>query len=314
MRNARAAVTLATLSLALAAGATGADASTGRTVTHHGATLTGSGHARTGVSAKVAIGLALPPGDSLSGYTLDFGDHTKTSRGSKLPRTASHTYLRAGRYVVKLVATDRHHVSRKASLVETVIGKPVKAAGAGAPTADSGVGASGLPIPPAGCNGTSTPGVNAFDTTPAGDGPWMVPLDPCNSEGVGDDSDDRYDDGDYWAAEKRPDIWTNAVLRYGYPEDPYGPWNVEEDAARAGYPIDSTPQVGDVAAWNDNAVMGIDSTGSEQDAGSGGQVAYVEAVDPDGTIVVSEMGAGAMDGGYTYTLTCDPATVFIHGL
>jgi len=61
-------------------------------------------------------------------------------------------------------------------------------------------------------------------------------------------------------------------------------------------------------------VIGTDSTGTEQDASPGGQVAYVEAVNADGTIVISGLGAGAQDGGYTYTLAYDPGTSFIHHL
>ena len=318
MHTFRAAVAIAaTLSLAVIAGATSAGATsagpatavTPRAAQRLGATLKASGHARTGTSVKVAVKLTLPRGDKLAGYTLDFGDHTKPAKGSKLPGSASHTYLRPGKYVVTLVATDRHRVSWKASLTETVTGKTVHASGT---TTNPGISPSGLPRPPAGCNGTSSPGVNVYNTTPAGDGPWTVPSDPCNSEGIGDSNTDIYADAGYWAAEKRPDIWTSAVLKYGYADDPYGPWNVEVDAARSGYPIDGTPRAGDLAVWSDDAVMGIDSTGTEQDASPGGQAAYVEAVNPDGTIVISEMGAGAEDGGYTYTLTYDPGTYFIH--
>jgi surface antigen len=136
-------------------------------------------------------------------------------------------------------------------------------------------------------------------------------VDPCNTEAR--PGNGYYENCAYWAAEKRPDIWVNAVWKYGYPEAPGGAWNIELDAAKAGYPIDHNPQIGDVVAWPPNAEMGTGSEGGAYTASSGGHVAYVENVNADGTITISEMGVSGSTGGYTDTFTYNQEdSYFIH--
>jgi surface antigen len=159
---------------------------------------------------------------------------------------------------------------------------------------------------------------SAFNTTPTGE-LWQVPIDPCNNEGKSQSN--YYDNCAYWAAEKRPDIWVEAVWKYGYPEAPGGAWNIELDAAKAGFrfPIDHVPAAGDIAAWPDNASMGstVPITGiggafGGAYASEGGHVAYVEAIEPEGVIVISQMGAVAEHGetiGLRYNAE---ETFFIH--
>jgi surface antigen len=153
---------------------------------------------------------------------------------------------------------------------------------------------------------------STYNTTPSGPGPWTVPTDPCNTEGRG--YSNIYENCAYWGAEKRPDIWTRAVWIYGYTVAPTGAWDIELDAAEAGFSIDHTPQVGDLVAWPPNAVMGTDSNGGQWTASPGGHVAYVEAVNSASTITVSEMGVDSDPvGGYTSVLTYNPsASYFIH--
>ena len=165
-----------------------------------------------------------------------------------------------------------------------------------------------------GCTASATPTPTKFNRTPSGD-TWRVPFDRCNYEGKakGMSSVD-YSDNAYWAAEKRPDLFWGAVNTYGYKQAPYGAWNIELDAHKAGYSITSTPQVGDLAAWKPNAMMGqSEDTYSWYQASSGGHVSYVEAVNGDGSIVVSETGHGTGDNaGYTFALRYTKATYFIH--
>jgi surface antigen len=156
------------------------------------------------------------------------------------------------------------------------------------------------------CSSPSSTGTepSPYNTTPPGPGPWQVPVDPCNTESRGGANGSFYGNCAYWAAEKRPDIWVNAVWIYGYPVAPGGAWNIELDAEKAGYPIDHNPQPGDVVAWPPNAMMGSEADGTKSIASSGGHVAFVESVDSEeGTITISEMGAGPdPTGGYTRTL------------
>lgn len=165
----------------------------------------------------------------------------------------------------------------------------------------------------AGCSASANPAPTKFNRTPAGES-WKVPFDRCNYEGkaMGMSSVD-YADNAYWAAEKRPDIFWGAVNTYGYKVAPYGAWNIAIDAKKAGYSITNTPQVGDIAAWKPNAMMGQTPDGYNwYQASSGGHVSYVEAVNADGTITVSETGHGADDAGYTFDLRYTKATYFIH--
>ena len=166
--------------------------------------------------------------------------------------------------------------------------------------------------PAGGCASTASGG--DYSKTPAGPGPWQVPIDPCNTEANVGPGRLVYVNCAYWAAEKRPDVWVGAVWRYGYDQARPGAWNIELDAARAGFPIDHTPHAGDLAVWRPNAPIGSVAGGSRYTASPGGHVAYVEKVNRDGTVVISQMGAGNHTGGYTSTLRLDPGTFFIHRL
>jgi surface antigen len=151
-----------------------------------------------------------------------------------------------------------------------------------------------------------------FNTTPNGGGPWKVRLDPCNTEGAGSESTPYYNCA-YWAAEKRPDVWVNAVLLYGYSSTKPGAWRIRVDARKAGYPITRRPKAGDIAAWARNATMGTTATGITYTASPGGHVAYVERVLTHHRITLSSMGQGS-DGGYTTTIKFARHTSFIHQL
>jgi surface antigen len=150
-----------------------------------------------------------------------------------------------------------------------------------------------------------------FNRTPKGADPWQVPLDECNTEGAGASTTPYYNCA-YWAAEKRPDVWVNAVLLYGYSSKRPGAWRIPVDAQKAGYRVDHHPVVGDIAAWGRNDQMGTTSGGTTYTASPGGHVAYVEHVRPHGRITISSMGQGAT-GGYTTTIKFNKKhTRFIH--
>jgi surface antigen len=120
-----------------------------------------------------------------------------------------------------------------------------------------------------------------------------------------------YGDCNYWAAEKRPDVFYGPVNRYGYRQAPYGSWNVAVDARRGGYKVDHRPKPGDIAAWRSHAIMGQGDDGRWYNAARGGHVSYVEAV--NGPIIrLSDMGHVPNDGGYTFDLRYSGATYFIH--
>jgi surface antigen len=163
------------------------------------------------------------------------------------------------------------------------------------------------------CTASATPTPNKYNRTPAGDGPWQVPLDPCNYEARANGYRAvNYDDCVYWVAEKRPDVFYGPVNRYGYKVAPYGAWNVAVDAKKGGYAVDKFPRVGDIAAWKGNAMMGQTDDGYNWfQASPGGHVSYVEGVDGD-VITLSETGHGEDWGGYTFDLRYTPATYFIH--
>jgi surface antigen len=150
-----------------------------------------------------------------------------------------------------------------------------------------------------------------YNRTPKGAGPWHVPLDKCNTEGVGSSSTPYYNCA-YWAAEKRPDIWVNAVIPYGYSKAHPGAWRIRPDAKKAGYPINHRPKVGDLAVWGRSASMGTAAGGVTYTASAGGHVSYVEKVFKHGRVSISSMGVSS-DGGETSTLTFDKKqTFFIH--
>ena len=140
--------------------------------------------------------------------------------------------------------------------------------------------AGGLPIP---SDYNTTPvSLDLVSTKTPLYGPWDVPPDPNNIE--------EYGQCTYWAAEKRPDIAYEAEYVYGYPQY-HGAFDWEVDAAAAGYPIDHTPRVGDLAASPPGYTF-TSSDGTTWTAGSVGHLTYVEQVNSDGSFVVSEMNAG----------------------
>ncbi len=109
-------------------------------------------------------------------------------------------------------------------------------------------------------------------------GPWTPVRDPNNGFTWGQCT--------YWAAEKRPDI-----MNYSYINDPLGndwaAWTWTEHASLVlnpdgshVYTVGSTPAVGDIAVWPQSSL-----TMNE------GHVAYVEVVDGDGSMIISEMNA-----------------------
>ena len=108
-------------------------------------------------------------------------------------------------------------------------------------------------------------------------GPFDVPLDPANIQSYGQCT--------YWVEEKRPELITNAVQKFGGGNA----FDWKRDAAAAGYLIDHTPRVGDVAAYPPGTYLFTQSDGVFWSAGEVGHVAYVERVDPDGSFVISEM-------------------------
>jgi surface antigen len=125
-----------------------------------------------------------------------------------------------------------------------------------------------------------------------------------------------WDNCAYWAEEKRPDIWRNAVLQPdgGYTHGAGGAWNIKIDAARYHYRISHLPKVGDIAAWPPNAKMGTHKSGTRtitHYASPGGHVAYVERV-RGRQITISTTGLDTA-GGYTFSLKFNRTrTFFIH--
>jgi surface antigen len=150
-----------------------------------------------------------------------------------------------------------------------------------------------------------------FNTTPAGRGPWHVPHDPCNSEPLV-----HWDNCAYWAEEKRPDIWRDAVMQPdgGYNHAGGGAWNIKIDAKKYGYQISHKPKRGDLAAWPPDAVMGTSKSGTQtmtHYASPGGHVAYVEKAHGK-KVTISTTGIDTA-GGYTVTLKFNRhKTYFIH--
>lgn len=136
-------------------------------------------------------------------------------------------------------------------------------------------------------------GCNVYDTTPTCPilpfeqwcGPWNVPDDPSNPFAQ------VYGQCTYWALEKRPDIWKSRSL--SDPVSDWDAWTFAEHAEAEGLAVGTTPLVGDLAVWQPGA----------DGAGSAGHVAYVEAVNSDHTVVVSEMNSEYADQGDTRLLS-----------
>ncbi len=108
-------------------------------------------------------------------------------------------------------------------------------------------------------------------------GPWNVPVDQASPFGPQD-----YGQCTYWAAAKYPSLVTNES-----PSDPLGgDWDAStwvEHAEREGVAVTTTPAAGDLAVW----------AGDPDDPP--GHVAYVELVNADGSIVVSQMNGDSSD-------------------
>ena len=102
-------------------------------------------------------------------------------------------------------------------------------------------------------------------------GPWSVPHDPANPF-LGS-----FGQCVYWAIEKRPDIWVNRSARDGNAYD-WDAWTWVQHARAEGLVVDGVPQPGDVVVWSRR--QAVDSTG---------HVAYVEAVNLDRSITITEM-------------------------
>lgn len=75
-------------------------------------------------------------------------------------------------------------------------------------------------------------------------------------------------------------------------------------AAGIGFTVDSVPRAGAIAQWN----------AGEQGAGGAGHVAYVERVNPDGTVVVSEFDWSVEYGYSQRTLVRAPRFIHIQDL
>jgi surface antigen len=133
-----------------------------------------------------------------------------------------------------------------------------------------------------------------------------VPRDPCNSEPLA-----HWTNCAYWGEEKRPDIWRYAVDNES---GEYIAWQVKGDAAKYGFHINHTPQVGDLAAWPPNATMGTEKSGNRtivHIASAGGHLAYVQHVHGQ-RIAISTTGIDS-HGGYTFTIKYNQRrTFFIH--
>lgn len=136
-----------------------------------------------------------------------------------------------------------------------------------------GVGTAGAQLPtPNEYN--ATPNCPVSSSSPVC-GPWMPAggADPSNPF-----SPTIYGGCQYWAIEKRPDFFNNDPNAY---TDNWDADNFPYIAREEGLTVSSTPQVGDIMVYT-----------AAQAGNSSGHVTYVEAVDPDGSIVVSEMNAG----------------------
>lgn len=147
---------------------------------------------------------------------------------------------------------------------------------------------------------TALPAASAFNTTPSCPltpqnmyycelaQSSLPPRDPFNNEA--------YLNSAYWPAEKRPDIKRYAIDRYGYSfKDcaaitPHLCFLV--DAVEAGYPVDHTPDVGDL--WlAPGPCLGWGGPGASVFPGCGGNsgdvwyLGYVDQVFPDGSFIQS---------------------------
>jgi surface antigen len=116
-------------------------------------------------------------------------------------------------------------------------------------------------------------------------GPWTVPLDSANPFAMS------YGECVYWAIEKRPDIWNGRSSNDPEAED-WDAWTWVGHAQAEGLRVSGLPEAGDVVVWS-----------RAQAGNSTGHVAYVEAVNPDQSITVSEMNHYfGTQGGDTETL------------
>lgn len=111
-------------------------------------------------------------------------------------------------------------------------------------------------------------------------GPWNVPVDQSNPFGADD-----YGQCPYWAVELRPDVFQNSQDHVTISWAGGEAWVT--NAQKEGLAVDGSPQVGDIAVW---------SEAQANASGSTGHVAYVAAVNSDGSIVITEMNRFANQG------------------
>jgi surface antigen len=102
-------------------------------------------------------------------------------------------------------------------------------------------------------------------------GPWNVPVDLASLFGALD-----YGQCPYWASVKYPSLVTNEDAN-----DPLGTnWDGgtwAEHASEEGLPVTATPAPGDLAVW------------AQTSSDPSGHIAFVEAVESDGSVIVSQM-------------------------
>jgi surface antigen len=150
---------------------------------------------------------------------------------------------------------------------------------------------------------TALPAVTPYNATPSCPvsasrsfcGPWSDPVDPANPFVAS------YGQCVYWGIEKRPDIWAERTPSDALADD-WDAWTWVEHAQAEGLDVDGNPQVGAIAVYS-----------REQTGNDTGHVAYVEAVNPDGSIVVSEWNAVYGPTGDTTLLTDTPVTDGLRG-
>lgn len=122
---------------------------------------------------------------------------------------------------------------------------------------------------------------------------------PCFTEGCDQSNPFPYGQCTWLAYEYRPDI-LKAVKNTGWWASPPGARDWDEMARDGGFSVDGSPRVGDMA-------------GSEANGGGQGHLAYVKAVNSDGTITITDMnGSGGPGQIGTATVAAAAFDWFIH--
>jgi hypothetical protein len=73
--------------------------------------ITNVGHPVAGSAATFKLAAALPAGDKIKKFTLNWGDHSKIARGTKFPTSVAHKYALPGTYTVVLSILDKANKS-----------------------------------------------------------------------------------------------------------------------------------------------------------------------------------------------------------